>query len=159
MGPKGDRAIHSEGGAVFAGDLHAGRDITINHFTEIKNISQDLVNKYSASSNHSEQLLKKLSHVLSMAKEIEEQAQDLRDEHGNSNPKLNLLTRDCKSVIEDLKETQSILGAAQSWEQINEEQLRSRVDDLEDIWFRLLSLSASLNSIKTKIIGYVTLII
>lgn len=70
--------MDSGGGAVFYGDITAGRDITINHFTEVRQVTEHLYNRCGAVEDVSDKLLGCLDVLNGTAEFVEEYAKELQ---------------------------------------------------------------------------------
>jgi hypothetical protein len=140
--------IQSGGGAVFQGDITAGRDITINHFTDIHQAAKGLFD-HCCGIDASERLLSTLSALEVTAGFIEEYARDLQLGIAEENPQLKIIIGECKGINNDLR----LFGTAINGH--GEGSLTAEHDfqyeqKISDIRLRLISLHTSLSIVNNK---------
>jgi hypothetical protein len=140
--------VESGGGAVFQGDITAGRDITINHFTEIHQAAKGLFD-HCCDINASERLLSTLSALEVTAGFIEEYARDLQLGIAEENPQLKIIVRECNGINSDLRLFSTAINSH------GEGSLTAEYDfqceqKISDIRLRLISLHTSLSVVNNK---------
>jgi hypothetical protein len=137
-----DGVVNSGGGAVFQGNVTAGRDITINHVTEIRQVTERLSSRCSEADT-SDKLLGSLEALSGAAEFIEDYAKELNDSVFASSPLLEGLSRECASILNELKRMECALVHAEDGGYIFTASLNENVVDLRS---RLMSLQMHLSN-------------
>ncbi|KAF7672578.1 hypothetical protein GT037_009609 [Alternaria burnsii] len=141
-----DQVVDSGGGAVFQGDVTAGRDITINHITEIRQVTERLSSR-STSADISEKTLGSLEALCGAAEFTEEYAKELKVGVFASDLPLERITRECASILTELKRLESLLGRDGDGGDVFTASLN---EDVVDIRSRLMSLQMHLSNMNSR---------
>ena len=135
-----DRTVDSGGGAVFQGDVTAGRDITINQIIEIRQVSERLSSR-CREANNSHTLLGSLEALSSIAKYTEDYATTLDTDVFSSDLQFGRVSEECASIVRELKLLAELL------EQGELSEYRENVVDLRS---RLTSLQSHLSVVSNR---------
>jgi hypothetical protein len=135
-----DRVVDSGGGAVFQGDVTAGRDITINHITEIRQVTERLNGRFT-STDTSEKILGSLEALSGAAEFTEEYAKELKIRVFSSDLPLARISQECASILSELKRLESLLGCNSARGDVLTASLNKIVVDIRS---RLISLQMHL---------------
>ena len=139
-----DRTVDSGGGAVFHGDITAGRDITINQITEIRQVTERLSIRCGKADN---KLLGSLEALLGAAEFTEEYAKELNSSVFSGDPFLERVSRECASILGELRQLESSLVQDQSGGYVF---TASISEDIIDIRSRLMSLQMHLSNFNSR---------
>ncbi|CAN9241938.1 unnamed protein product [Alternaria alternata] len=140
------RVVDSGGGAVFQGDVTAGRDITINHITEIRQITERLSSRFT-STDTSEKILGSLEALSGAAEFTEEYAKELKAGVFSSDLPLERIFRECASISSELKRLESLLGRDRAGGDVFAASLNENVVDIRS---RLMSLQMHFSNIHSR---------
>jgi len=141
-----DRTVDSGGGAVFHGDITAGRDITINQITEIKQVTERLSSRCSRA-DASEKFLGSLEALSGAAEFVEEYAEELNASFFSNDPLLERVSRECASILRELKQLETSLAQDGNGNYVI---TASFSEDVVDIRSRLMSLQMHLSNVNSR---------
>ena len=141
-----DRTVDSGGGAVFHGDITAGRDITINQITEIKQVTERLSSRCSRA-DASEKFLGSLEALSGAAEFVEEYAEELNASFFSNDPLLERVSRECASILRELKQLETSLAQDENGNYVI---TASFSEDVVDIRSRLMSLQMHLSNVNSR---------
>lgn len=138
--------MNSGGGAIFQGNVTAGRDVTINNFTEIRQVTERLSNRCSEA-DASDKLLGSLEALSGVAEFTEDYAKELNASVLSSDPLLVRVFRECASVLSELKRLENSLGAEGDGGYVFTASLN---EDVMDVRSRLMSLQLHLSNVNSR---------
>ncbi|KAI4942845.1 hypothetical protein J4E91_009765 [Alternaria rosae] len=141
-----DQTVDSGGGAIFQGDITAGRDITINQITEIRQVSERLSSRYSEADN-SDKLLGSLEALSAFAKYTEDYAKMLDTSVFSSDLHFGRVSQECASILRELK---VLVEPLEQGELGRYELCASLSDNVIDLRSRLTSLQSHLNVVSNR---------
>jgi hypothetical protein len=141
-----DQVVDSGGGAVFQGDVTAGRDVTINHITEIRQVTERLSSRFT-STDTPEKLLGSLEALSGAAEFTEDYAKELKASVFTSGFPLERVCRECASILSELKRLEALLGRDMVGDDVT---IASLNGDVLDIRSRVMSLQMHLSSIISR---------
>jgi len=139
-----DRMVESGGGAVFQGNITAGRDITINQITEIRQITERLTILYSGVDD---KLLGDLEALSGIAEFTEDFARELNASVYASDPLLERVSRECASILMELKKLDQSLRHDENGENVPTASLKEAVLEIRT---RLMSLQTHLSNVSSR---------
>ena len=141
-----DRTVDSGGGAVFQGDITAGRDITINQITEIRQVTERLSSRCSEA-NTSNKLLVSLEALSELAKYTEDYAKTLDTSVFSSDLHFGRVSEECASILGELK---LLIHSLEKGEIEGYELSASLNENVVDLRSRLTSLQSHLNIVSNR---------
>lgn len=141
-----DRTVDSGGGAIFQGDITAGRDITINQITEIRQVTERLSSRYSEA-NSSDKLLGSLESLSAFAKYTENYAKTLDTSVFSSDLHFGRVSQECASILRELKLLVEFLEQGEIGRYGPSASLS---EDVADLRSRLTSLQSHLNVVSNR---------
>ncbi|KAH7562626.1 hypothetical protein BM1_02146 [Bipolaris maydis] len=146
-----DEAVNSGGGAVFH-DIQAGRDITINHFTEIRQVTEYLYNHCCGARGVSDNLLGRVDVLHGTAEFVEEYAKELQASLPPNDPQLQRVFRECASIVFDLRRLVLLIedNSCNNGADTSGFSPLSLNEEIIEFRFRLMSLQANLSLIHNK---------
>ncbi|RMZ73131.1 patatin phospholipase a2-related [Pyrenophora seminiperda CCB06] len=141
-----DRTLNSGGGAVFLGNITTGRDLTIHHITEIRQVTERLSSR-CIDADTSDRLLSSLQALSGTAQFTEDYAKELNASVFSNDPLLERVSRECGSILSELKRLENSLGKNENGGRVFTASLN---EDVVDIRSRLISLQIHLSSINNR---------
>ena len=141
-----DRTVDSGGGAVFRGDITAGRDITLNQITEIRQVTERL-SSHCSGANTSDKLLGSLEALSEFAKYTEDYAKTLDISVFSSDSHFGRVSEECASILGQLK---ILVESLEQGENEGYELSASLNEDVLDLRSRLTSLQSHLNIVSNR---------
>ncbi|KAI4619989.1 hypothetical protein J4E83_005223 [Alternaria metachromatica] len=141
-----DRTVDSGGGAVFQGDITAGRDITINQITEIRQVAEHLSSRCNET-NNSHKLLGSLEALSVFAKYTEDYANTLDTSVLSSDLHFGRVSEECASILRELK---LLVETLEQGELGGYEPSPSFGENVLDLRSRLTSLQSHLNIVSNR---------
>jgi len=141
-----DRTVDSGGGAVFQGDITAGRDITINQITEIRQVAEHLSSRCNKA-NNSHKLLGSLEALSVFAKYTEDYANTLDTSVFSSDLHFGRVSEECGSILGELK---LLVESLEQGEFRGYELSPSFGENVLDLRSRLTSLQSHLNVVSNR---------
>ena len=141
-----DRTVDSGGGAVFQGDITAGRDITINQITEIRQVAEHLSSRCNKA-NNSHKLLGSLEALSVFAKYTEDYANTLDTSVFSSYLHFGRVSEECGSILGELK---LLVESLEQGEFRGYELSPSFGENVLDLRSRLTSLQSHLNIVSNR---------
>jgi len=139
-----DRTVDSGGGAVFQGDITAGRDITINQITEIRQVTERLSSRCSGADN---KLRADLQDLSGAAEFTDNFARELNASVYASDPFLERVSRECASILGELKQLEQSLEQDKNGTNVSTASLSETVGEIRS---RLISLQTHLNNVSNR---------
>ncbi|KAI4638543.1 hypothetical protein J4E93_010098 [Alternaria ventricosa] len=141
-----DRNVDSGGGAVFQGNITAGRDITINQITEIRQATERLSIRYSGA-DASDRFLGSLEALSGAAEFTEDYAKELSSSVFASDPLLENVSRECASILNELKQLETSLGQDENGQNAITASFNEIVMDIRS---RLMSLQMHISNVNSR---------
>ena len=141
-----DQTVDSGGGAVFQGDITAGRDITINQITEIRQVTERLSSRCSEA-NTSDKLLGSVQALSAVAEFTEDYARELNVSVFSSGSLLEWVSRECASILSELKQLENSLERDKDGNYVFTTLFS---EDVVDTRSRLMSLQMHLSNVNSR---------
>jgi hypothetical protein len=141
-----DRVVNSGGGTVFQGNITAGRDITINHITEIRQVTERLSSRCSEAYT-SYKLFGTLEALSGAAEFTEDYVKELNASVFSNEPLLERVSRECASILSELKQLEHSLGQDENGGYVFSASLSENIVDIRS---RLMSLQMLLSNINSR---------
>lgn len=140
------QVINSGGGAVFQGNVTAGRDITIHNITEIRQVTERLSTRCSTA-DASEKLLGSLEVLNGAAEFVEDYAKELNASILSGDPQLERVSRECASILDELKRLEDSIENDGNGGYVFTSSLN---EDVMDVRSRLMGLQLHLSNINSR---------